>query len=240
METAEASDFRYSGSALLLATERALKNYNTWIVSTFVRQYKARGATSVLDFGTGTGSLCVIFRDMTGVTPATMEIDGRQREILRTRGFDPFATIDDITGRYDLIYTSNVLEHIEDDVDALKRLREKLTPGGRIAIFVPAFNAIWTSLDDKVGHHRRYTKTTLRASLETAGYAIEEMRYCDSVGFMLAALFKVIGSTSGEPGVFSLTVFDRMLWPISRMVDIVNPFFGKNVLAVARPKAPRA
>jgi SAM-dependent methyltransferase len=238
VETAEASDFRYSGSALLLATEKALKNYNTWIVSTFVRQYTALRATSVLDFGAGTGSLCVLFRKMTGVTPATMEIDGQQREILRSRGFDPVATIDDIGGRYDLIYTSNVLEHIEDDVDALKHLREKLALDGRIAIFVPAFNAIWTTLDDKVGHHRRYTKTTLRASLEAAGYAVEEMRYCDSIGFLLAALFKVIGSKSGEPSVFSLTVFDRLLWPVSRIVDAVNPFFGKNVLAIARAKAP--
>jgi SAM-dependent methyltransferase len=236
-ETAEASDFRYSGSALLLAGERALKNYNTWIVSQFVRQYAALQATSVLDFGAGTGSLCVIFRKMTGVTPATLEIDRRQREILKTRGFDPFATIDDIPGRFDLIYTSNVLEHIEDDVDALKRLRDKLTPDGRIAIFVPAFNAIWTTLDDKVGHCRRYTKATLRAHLEAAGFTVEEMRYCDSIGFLLAALFKLIGSKSGEPSEFALTVFDRVLWPVSRAVDAVNPFFGKNVLAVARPNA---
>jgi SAM-dependent methyltransferase len=240
METAEVSDFTYSGSELLLAGERALKNYNTWIVSQFVRQHTTLRAGSVLDFGAGTGSLCVIFRQMTGVTPATLEIDRQQRETLRTRGFDPFATIDDIAGRFDLIYTSNVLEHIEDDIDALKRLRGKLTPDGRIAIFVPAFNAIWTTLDDKVGHHRRYTKATLRARLEAAGYAVDEMRYCDSVGFLLAALFKVIGNRSGEPSEFSLTVFDRVLWPVSRVVDAVNPFFGKNVLAVARPSPPHA
>jgi SAM-dependent methyltransferase len=239
METAQAEGFTYSGLTLLFAGERALRNYNKWIVSQFVSQYIAIRASSVLDFGAGIGSLCDIFRIMTGVTPCTLEIDRRQREILLTRGFHPFAAIDDITGRFDLIYTSNVLEHIEDDVDTLKRLRTKLAPDGRIAVFVPAFNAIWTTLDDKVGHHRRYTKATLRARLEAAGYAVERMRYCDSVGFMLAVLFKLIGSESGEPSEFSLRVFDRVLWPISRAVDAVNPFFGKNVLAVARPDPAR-
>jgi SAM-dependent methyltransferase len=234
MEMAETDDFRYSGSALLFAGERALKNYNRWIVSQFVSQYVAIRARSVLDFGAGIGSLSEIFRAMTGVTPSTLEVDRRQREILLARGFDPFAAMDEITGRFDLIYTSNVLEHIEDDIDSLRRLRAKLAPGGRIAIFVPAFNAIWTTLDDKVGHHRRYTKAMLRAHLEAAGYAVEQMRYCDSVGFVLAALFRLIGNQSGEPSEFSLTVFDRVLWPISRAVDVVNPFFGKNVLAVAR------
>jgi SAM-dependent methyltransferase len=235
MEMAEPYDFKYSGFMLLFANERALKNYNKWIVSKFVDQYVALRARSVLDFGAGIGSLAGIFRKMTGVTPCTLEVDRRQREILFGRGFDPFATIDEITGQFDLIYTSNVLEHIEDDVDALRRLRTKLAPDGRIAIFVPAFNAIWTTLDDKVGHHRRYTKATLRAHLEAAGYAVEQIRYCDSVGFALAALFKLIGNESGEPSEFSLAVFDRVLWPISRAVDFVNPFFGKNLLAVARP-----
>jgi SAM-dependent methyltransferase len=239
MEMAEPCDFEYSGLTLLFAGERALKNYNKWIVSRFVGQYVALRASSVLDFGAGIGSLADIFRKMTGVTPHTVEVDRRQREILLRRGFDPFAALDEITGQFDLIYTSNVLEHIEDDIDALKRLRTKLAPDGRIAIFVPAFNAIWTTLDDKVGHHRRYTKATLRAHLEAAGYAVEQMRYCDSVGFVLAALFKLVGNESGEPSEFSLSVFDRVLWPISRAVDVVNPFFGKNVLAVARPKLLR-
>jgi hypothetical protein len=60
------------------------------------------------------------------------------------------------------------------------------------------------------------------------------MRYCDSIGFVLAVLFKLIGNKSGEPSEFSLKVFDNVLWPASRAVDAINPFFGKNVLAVAR------
>jgi SAM-dependent methyltransferase len=235
MEIEETNDYIFSGSDLLFAGERTLKNYNTWIVSRFVSQYIAIRGSSVLDFGAGIGALCDIFKKMTGTTPSTLEIDQRQRDILIARGFPSFATIDQINCQFDLIYTSNVLEHIDDDVDVLKRLRTKLTPNGRIAIFVPAFNAIWTTLDDKFGHHRRYTKATLREHLEAAGYAVERIRYCDSIGFMLAGLFKLIGNESGEPSEFSLTVFDRVLWPISRAVDCVNPFFGKNVLAFAKP-----
>lgn len=234
METVEAYD-TYSGSGLLLAGERTLRNYNKWIVLQFVEQYMTLRANSVLDFGAGTGTLCELFREMTGVAPHTLEVDRQLREILVSRGFDPVEAIDQITGQFDLIYTSNVLEHIEDDIGTMKRLRTKLSPGGRIAIFVPAFNVIWTTLDDKVGHHRRYTKATLREHLESAGYTIERISYCDSVGFILAILFKLIGNKSGEPSEFALTVFDNVLWPVSRVVDAINPFFGKNVLAIARP-----
>lgn len=64
---------------------------------------------------------------------------------------------------------------------------------------------------------------------------MESIGYRDSIGFMLALVFKVVGSKSGEPSDLSLWIFDRLLWPVSRALDlIVSPFFGKNVLVVAR------
>jgi len=233
---AVARDFEYTGSDLLVTNEDALRNYNSWIVDQFIRSgHPAAQRHEVLDFGAGIGSLSEIYAAKTSVRPSVLEVDAKQRDILTQRGYAPYARLEDVTGTYDLIYTSNVLEHIEDDVAALRTLRGLLRDDGRLAIFVPAFRMIWTSMDDKVGHHRRYTKRMLRDHLEAAGFTVESMSYRDSVGFMLALGFKVIGSASGEPSERSLRLFDRYLLPVSRAMDTVaHPLFGKNVFAMAR------
>jgi len=228
-------DFDYTGSDLLTANEKALHSYNRWIVDRFVDIAKQHGSKAIVDFGAGIGTLCSIFRDTCNISPIALEIDQDQRNVISLRGFQSVSSIDELPSHVDLIYTSNVLEHIEDDIEALRKLGEHLLPTGRLAIFVPAFNALWSSMDDKVGHYRRYTKRILTRHLEQAGYEIESIKYADSLGFFLALLFKTIGSNSGEPSDASLRFFDRYLWPISRCLDVItHPFFGKNILAVAK------
>lgn len=67
----------------------------------------------------------------------------------------------------------DVLEHIEDDVAALQRLRAMLAPGGRIYLTVPAYRWLWTDVDVAAGHHRRYTRRSLRRALRAAGFEVE-------------------------------------------------------------------
>ncbi|MGN6322763.1 MAG: class I SAM-dependent methyltransferase [Dyella sp.] len=228
-------DFKYTGTDILSSTESTLANYNTWIARQFADIYLNFEYKTVLDYGAGIGSIATLFRCRTGASPLTLEIDAHQRAILKQREFQCFSNTDQLPFNIDFIYTSNVLEHISDDIAVLRKLEAHLSPKGRIAIFVPAFKLIWTTLDDKVGHQRRYTKRMLRRHLEMSGYKIERMRYCDSVGFMLAVLFKLIGNKDGEPSARSLIIFDRILWPVSRCLDIfTHPFFGKNILAVAK------
>lgn len=237
MKTSE--EFTYTGTELLTSTEMSLANYSQWIVNQFAREFRRHKYRSILDFGAGIGSLAVLFRKTTGVAPLTLEVDSNQRAVLSRRGFDPRTSIDQLPHDINMVYTSNVLEHIPDDIGALRELKQHLSPDGRIIIFVPAFEMIWTTLDDKVGHLRRYTKKTLTQHLNAAGFKVESIGYRDSLGFLLAILFKVIGSKSGVPSDRSLFIFDRLLFPISRLLDLVaSPFFGKNVLAVASKNCP--
>ena len=71
----------------------------------------------------------------------------------------------------------NVLEHIEDDVDVLIKMRSLLETGGRIVMYVPAVNGLYGKWDRKVGHWRRYSRWRLRQVLEAAGLVEVEMRY---------------------------------------------------------------
>src|SRR5437016_5447341 len=55
-------------------------------------------------------------------------------------------------------------------------------PGGRLILWVPAFQLLYSDFDRKIGHHRRYRKGELRAQLTRAGYEVAEIRYVNSVG----------------------------------------------------------
>jgi SAM-dependent methyltransferase len=227
----------YSGTELLAANEHALANYNAWIVKQFVRYFRKSTSTgnAVLDFGAGIGTLSVIFERDSGVRPLAVELDANQRITLCHRSIETYASLADLPRSMDFIYSSNVLEHIPDDVTALAALRDTLVAGGKIAIFVPAFESIWSPLDDRVGHHRRYTIASLKEKLAATGFEVESIRYCDSIGFLLAFLYKFIGDGSGEPSDTSLKIFDRAVFPVSLLVDkMTSRLFGKNVLALAR------
>ena len=233
----ERTEAFYSGTELLAVGEQALANYNAWIVRQFVRYFRRSDTTgkAVLDFGAGIGTLSVIFERDSGVRPFAVEQDMNQQATLRRRNVETYASLADLRRPMDFIYTSNVLEHIADDVATLVELRETLVEGGKVAIFVPAFESIWTTLDDHVGHHRRYTIAGLGEKLVAAGFEVESMKYCDSLGFLLAYLYKFIGDASGEPSGTSLKMFDRIVFPVSLVVDkATSRLFGKNVLALAR------
>jgi len=128
-----------------------------------------------------------------------------------------------------------VLEHLDDDLGALRTIHRKMRPDGRLALFVPAFESIWTALDDRIGHKRRYTQESLTDVVGRSGFRVEKARYVDSIGFLLALLFRFIGSKDGSLNTAYLVIFDRVIFPMSCAMDVIcRRLFGKNVYLVAR------
>ena len=83
----------------------------------------------------------------------------------------------------DSVISSEVLEHIKDDQEALKTLHYVLKPNGILVLDVPAFNFLYSPYDKKIGHYRRYTKKSVRNLLEKNGFKIESIRYWNLMGF---------------------------------------------------------
>ena len=81
----------------------------------------------------------------------------------------------DQRGPFDCILLSEVLEHVEDDTEALNTCRALLAEQGSLLITVPADPNLWTALDDLVGHKRRYTKAALISKLEGAGFCVSSL-----------------------------------------------------------------
>ena len=78
---------------------------------------------------------------------------------------------------YDLVLMLDVLEHIDDDRDALASAFKALRPGGRLLMTVPALPWLWSRHDEANAHFRRYRRGGLRDVLSEAGFAVESVRY---------------------------------------------------------------
>ena len=100
---------------------------------------------------------------------------------------------------YDLVVLLDVLEHIENDVEALESAYRSLKPGGRLLLTVPALHWLWSHHDELNQHFRRYDRISLKASMVAAGFEVETLRFF--FGWTVAPLIlrkwlKPAGSTS--------------------------------------------
>lgn len=76
----------------------------------------------------------------------------------------------------DLVVAFDILEHLVDDVAAVRQIFTSLRPGGHFLVAVPADPRLWSAHDDAVNHVRRYTRGTLTALLARAGFELGPMR----------------------------------------------------------------
>ncbi len=222
----------YSGTENLEVMADAV-NYNSFLVSLI--QNEARPGEKVVDFGAGIGTFAKTIAG-TGHAVHCIEPDLRQLARILESGLPASPDLAGFEDRsVDLLYTLNVLEHIENDVGVLQTCHQKIKPGGRILIYVPAFQILYSSMDKNVGHIRRYTRAELAEKVRLAGFDVVRNEYVDSAGFLASLLFKVFGNDSGTLHRGALITYDRYLFPLSRLADrIFNQLFGKNVFLIAR------
>ena len=221
----------YSGTDNLEVMKEAV-NYNRYLLALI--QEHAGNAKSVIDFGAGSGTFAAPTA-RSGLQLTAVELDDRLREHLAGLGLSAVATSAKLpTAAFDYAYTLNVLEHITDDVAALQELRRTLKPGARLLVYVPAFAVLYTSMDAKVGHVRRYRRDSLARSVTSAGFMIERMEYADSIGFIATLIFRWLDPGTGDINHGLLKAYDRFVFPLSRSLDrLTHRWFGKNLVLVA-------
>ncbi len=134
----------------------------------------------------------------------------------------------------DTVVAMNVLEHIVDDVAALRCLARATKPGGKIVLWVPGYPQLYGDFDRKVGHVRRYTPKTMEAAVTAAGLSIDILRPINMLGG-IAWWFAVRRAGVGYPNPRIVRVYDRLVVPTTRFIErLVRPPFGQTVLCVAR------
>ncbi len=225
--------FKYTGTENLEIMLDA-KNYNSFIASLILKQHLPI-SSKIVDIGAGIGLFAEMIESK-GYKVHCVEPDIAQAEKLKEKGFTVSSSIEEIADEScDFLYALNVLEHIENDKEALILWKKKLKNGGKILIYVPAFKILFSSLDVKVEHFRRYNRKMLTTVITNAGLnPIKKAQYADSLGFFVTLLFKLVGNKNGEINKTGLILFDKIIFPISRFCDFFfKNLFGKNVFIVA-------
>jgi len=87
--------------------------------------------------------------------------------------------------RFDLVLALDIIEHVPDDLQALRELFRTLRPGGSLLVTVPALQMLWSAHDVINGHYRRYTLGQLRAQVEIAGFEVVTATYFNTLLFRL-------------------------------------------------------
>jgi SAM-dependent methyltransferase len=155
---------------------------------------KGQPPCRVLDVGCGPGALISELSAL-GYKAYGVDRSEKARELGRhlqdeTPGMELHAQLDDRwKGTFDLLMSFEVIEHIKDDVGAMREWREYLKPGGRMILSTPAHPKRWNAADEWAGHVRRYERAQLLESVERAGFEVERI---ECYGFPLANVMEVL------------------------------------------------
>ena len=208
--------------------------YQRWALSSFGGAIRGR----VLEAGAGIGNFTRwISRDADAVVVAEPEAD--LCEEIDAMGLPnvkavpaPIEALD--AEPFDTAVPINVLEHIEDDLAALRATFDLLNPGGRVCILVPAHPLLYGTLDARYEHFRRYRRSDVDALLTKAGFVRERLRYFNPVGAVGWFLVgRVLRPKRLSPSSVVLT--ERIGVPVGKLLERLGPPpFGQSVVAIGR------
>jgi SAM-dependent methyltransferase len=230
---------RRSTSALqseVLEDLRGARHYRRWLV----RLVSPHLGGSPIEIGSGIGDYAAELAPGRVDYTATESDPDRFAVLAERFAGDPVVRVrrlmlpTDLTGDHTAAVMLNVLEHIPDDVAALRSAARLVHPGGAVVVFVPAFNGAMSRFDRLIGHHRRYTRRSLGAALTAAGLRVERLMYVNAVGlvvwFLLMRCARRIPRDGPALRCYDATVIRSVAWA----ERFVRPPFGQSVLAVAR------
>lgn len=214
---------------------------NAWMYGHFADRVRGR----VLEVGSGIGNLSRLLVRHASHAVLT-DVDDAHLEVLRRDLGDhervtvlPFDLAQDPSdgvlaqAPYDAVLAVNVIEHVEDDASAVARLASLLRPDGHLLAYVPACPWAFGTLDEALGHYRRYTPRSFGALLEGAGLALDGApRYVNLLGlpgwWLNGRLLRRRRLDAAQ-----VAVFERLV-PVLGLERFWSPPVGLGVVAIAR------
>ena len=217
----------------------AAPRFNRWMADT-IRPFVRR---RVLELGAGIGNLTralVVGRERYAATDINAEHLARLKsrfvhrlnleahfcDLTRAADFEPFRN------DMDTVICLNVLEHIENDRAGLANIFSALAPGGRAIVLVPEGQSVFGTIDEALGHFRRYSESELAGKMQQAGFEVERILRFNRVS--RPAWFvsgRILKRTSLEWN--QMRLYDRFVW-LWRRIDHLLPWKPTSIIAIAR------
>lgn len=212
------------------------ENYNN-ILAKAVASLIDASDKLIVDFGSGEAYLTqkiekIVSKEIICIEPAANLFKYYQNR-KRLDSLDGFAD-----NSVDVIYSLNVLEHIENDQAIIDNMYRKLKVGGKLFLYVPACQILYSSMDKKVGHFRRYSKSGLRHLLSAEKWKIEKLSYADFIGFYATLAYKLFGAKDGKINPAAIKFYDKFCTRLSFGIDkaTLGKLPGKNILLIAEKR----
>jgi len=165
------------------------------------------------------------------INPGVVVIPGRAEEIdvLLQEPVDTIVMID-------------VLEHIEEDIEQVKKVRAALKKNGEFVFVVPSHPFLYGKRDKQMGHYRRYSKKTLQEMLTANGFCIQYMRHWNALGVLpyvvsekvLKRPLRARLRESAETGILAGIVRNGLDFWFRRVENNFSFGFGLSIVGVAR------
>ncbi len=207
-------------------------NYNEWLVSKFEKYL----GENILEVGSGLGNVTIKVKDKGfSITPTDINrsfLKPLKRINKNAFYFNIINPKPHIRGKFDTIVAINVLEHVRDDIRAIKNIYNLLPDNGMFIVLVPAHSILFGSYDRLAGHHQRYSKSSFYRKLTSAGFLVESIKYYNKLSalgwFINARLFKRKGFPKLQLSILKLLV------PFLDFFDKIIPFdFGISIICIA-------
>jgi glycosyltransferase involved in cell wall biosynthesis/phospholipid N-methyltransferase len=228
------------GSQILGRLARAPR-FNAWMADT-IRPFCGR---RVLEIGSGTGNLtrrlvprdAYVASDVNPLYLHTLQRLTHDRPYLDVTLTDvtKAGSFPQVPDGFDTVVCLNVIEHVDDDRAALENIRRVLAPDGKAIVLVPQGPGLMGTLDEVLGHKRRYTEATLRQVALEAGFEVDQILRFNRVG---TPAWWLNGKVMRRRhfGLVQIAALNA-LTPIFRRVDRVLPFPALSLVAILRPVA---
>lgn len=170
------------------AVEARLESTHWWfrgrrkLLSAIIVELGLPSDAPILDIGTSTGpNLRMLktlgFHNITGIDKSPRAVRFCAKKGLGKVLLGDICRLPFDDGSFQLVLATDILEHVEDDLLALRQIHRVLAPGGTVLITTPAFKCIWGMQDDISHHKRRYLIRPLVQRLKQAGFISRESFY---------------------------------------------------------------
>ncbi len=226
--------YQYKGSELEIF--KYAQNWKKYWFGNLKQFIETKNELSILEIGSGIGSNSQLFKLIdnylyTGIEPdknlyEASKIYTSKKINFLNKSLEEFSS----DKKFDLILVIDVLEHIDNEMDFLNKIKKIIEKNGVVFLILPAHQFLFSKFDVNVGHFRRYSKKSFIKLVQKTDLQIISIKYLDSIGILPSLIAKIFAL---QPSQKSVLKWDKFIVPISVIIDKKIKFrLGKSIAVV--------